>query len=169
MRSLIDFFVDQLMLIFDSEKQLLEILPKLISNVSSLKLKAALAELYEETRGQVKRLEQIFHDLGKIPNRHTSRVMESLLRDALNLIHSDYEMIVKEFALIDAIQRIKHFEIASYGVLKALAKHFKHKHIHELLQMNSKEEGKVDKKFTTIAKVIVNPSKKVRKSSRRAA
>jgi ferritin-like metal-binding protein YciE len=58
---------------------------------------------------------------------------------------------VHDAALISHAQRIVHYEIATYGMLKAFAKHLNLKKIEEWLEETSKEEGRWDKRLTEIA------------------
>ena len=51
--------------IYYAEKHILKALPKMAKAVSSDELRAAFEKHYDETEGQVERLEQIFEMLGK--------------------------------------------------------------------------------------------------------
>jgi len=151
MKDLHNFFLNELNLMYDGEKQIVKALPNVIKAAHSPKLKEALRHHLEETKNQVVRLETIFEELGQVPSRIASKAMERLLEEADKVIHSDYTTIVKDAAIINCAQHVEHFEIATYGTLKSLAKNFKLDNIHKLLEENSKEEGNANKKLTEIA------------------
>lgn len=151
MKGLHELFLHELHLIHDGEKQIVEAFPRVIEAASSKKLKDALGEHLEETKKQVRRLEVIFKELNPTLSEVRSQVMEGLLKEADKVIQSDYEPSVKDVALINCIQHIEHFEIASYGILKSLAKDFNYDNIYNLLEESSEEEGLANKTLTKIA------------------
>ncbi len=151
MKDIHDLFIHELQLMYDGEKQIIDALPKVIDAVSSSKLKNALQDHLKETEEQARRLESILQELGKTPSGETSEVMESLLNEGEKIIQMGYEDNVKDAALINCCQHVEHFEIASYGILKSLAKAFKYERILGLLEKSSKEEGGANKKLTEIA------------------
>jgi ferritin-like metal-binding protein YciE len=155
MKDIHDLFIHKLQLMHDGEKQIIRALPKLIDAVSSEKLKKALQDHLKETEEQARRLESILEELGKKPSRVTCEVMESLLNETEKYMQIDYETSVKDAALINCAQHVEHFEIASYGILKSLAKLFKYERILGLLEKSSKEEGNANKKLTEIAEGTV--------------
>lgn len=151
MKDLHELFINELYTIYDVENQIIEALPNVIEEVSSSKLKTALKDHLTETEKQVQRLEAIFKELGIKASRVASKSMECLLKDADIVIKSNYDPDVKDAALISCAQHVEHFEIASYGALKSLAKKFKYDNVCELLKASSKEEGNADKTLTEIA------------------
>jgi ferritin-like metal-binding protein YciE len=58
---------------------------------------------------------------------------------------------VKDAALIAAAQRVEHYEMAGYGVVRTFAKELGYSMAAETLQKTLDEEGSADKKLTTIA------------------
>lgn len=151
MKDIHDLFVMELSLIYDAEKQNIKALPNIIAAVSSKKLKSALMKHLDETKEQVQRLETISRELGQDFSNVTSEVMKSLLNEADKIIDSDFDTIVKDAALINITQHIEHFEIASYGILKSLAKSFNYEKILRLLDEISKEKGRANKILNEIA------------------
>ena len=64
-KDLNDLFLDTLKDIYYAEKHILKALPKMAKAANSEELSAAFEKHYDETEGQVARLEQIFELLGK--------------------------------------------------------------------------------------------------------
>ena len=151
MKGLHELFLNELHLMYNAEKQIVDALPAVIEAASSKKLKEALSDHLEETKKQVRRLEVIFKELGQNYSGAISEVMQGLLKEADKVIHSDYEENVKDVALINCAQHVEHFEIASYGILKSLAKDFNYDNAYTLLDESSNEEGLANKTLTKIA------------------
>ncbi len=169
MKDLHDLFIHEVQVMYNVEKQIVEALPNVIEAVSSSKLKTALKEHLKETEKQVRRLEAVLQELGKSLSEVVSKSMESLLKEADKVIESGYEPNVKDAALINCVQHVEHFEIASYGSLKALAKKFKYDQILDLLEENSREEGNANKTLTEIAEGTIFTQGINEKAKKRAA
>ncbi len=151
MKNLHELFLNELSLMLDAEKQIIKALPNVIKAASSKELKDALRHHLKETKGQVRRLELIFKQLDRRPLRVHSKAMKHLLAEAGRVIQARYTAHVKDAALINCAQHVEHFEIASYGALKSLAKSFEYYRIYDLLEDTAKEEGNANKKLTEIA------------------
>lgn len=169
MKDIHDLFIRELQLMYDGEKQIIDALPNVINAVSSSKLKNALQEHLKETEEQARRLESILKELGKSATGETSEVMTSLLNEGDKVAGLDYEGNVKDAALINCCQHVEHFEIASYGILKSLAKAFKYERILDILERSSKEEGNANKKLTEIAEGSIFSEGVNAKAKKRAA
>ncbi len=63
LESLRELFIEELQDLYSAENQILEALPKVIEKVTSPELKAGFTEHLAQTRGQVRRLDQIFDQL----------------------------------------------------------------------------------------------------------
>ena len=67
LHSLQELFVDELKDIYSAEKQITKALPKMAEAASSEDLRNGFREHFEQTRGQISRLEAICEELGSIP------------------------------------------------------------------------------------------------------
>jgi ferritin-like metal-binding protein YciE len=67
LQNLHDLFVEQLQDLYSAEQQLVEALPKMANASSHEELRDAFEHHLEETRGHVRRLEQIFNQIGVAP------------------------------------------------------------------------------------------------------
>jgi ferritin-like metal-binding protein YciE len=63
---------------------------------------------------------------------------------------------VLDAALIGAAQRVEHYEIAGYGVVRTFASLLGENSAVDLLQRTLNEEGETDKKLTALAETIIN-------------
>ena len=151
-----DLLVSQLEDLYDAEKRLIDALPKMASAAHDPELQQAFRQHLRETEGHVTRLEQVFRELGREPNRETCDAMKGLISEGDEMINATGDPDVKDAALIAAAQRVEHYEIAGYGCVRTFARRLGQTRIAELLQQTLDEEGAADKKLTDIAERDVN-------------
>jgi len=156
LENLNDLFVDQLRDIYNAEAQLTKALPKMAKAATNPDLKEAFTHHLEETRGHIERLDQVFESLGERAKGKTCAAMKGLVEEGEEMIDQDAEPTVKDAGLIAAAQRVEHYEIAAYGVVRSFARSLGHKDAVELLSQTLQEEGNADKLLTKIAESHVN-------------
>jgi ferritin-like metal-binding protein YciE len=156
LNSLDDLFCLQVEDLYDAEKRLVETLPKMADAAHSPELRNCFLEHLHETEGQVVRLEQVFHILGKSPQRETCEAMQGLIKEGDEMVTADGDSDVKDAALIAAAQCVEHYEIAHYGTARTLAQRLGHHEAARLLQETLDEEKEADRKLTEIAEQSVN-------------
>lgn len=162
-----DLFVEELRDIYHAEKQLAKALPKMAKAASSDKLKQAFEMHLEETRGQIDRLEQIFDELDLRKRGKPCEAMEGLIEEGKEIMEEVKTPEVLDAALIVAAQKVEHYEISSYGSLRALAEALGHKNAAKLLQETLKEESATDEKLNKLAVGEIN--KRAMQQSQKAA
>jgi ferritin-like metal-binding protein YciE len=156
LQDLQDLFVEELRDLYSAENQLVKALPKMAKAANEQKLKAAIEDHLEETKGHVERLEQIFEDLGEKPPGKKCKAMAGLIAEGQEMMKEDAEPQVLDAGLIAAAQRVEHYEIAGYGTVHAYAKILGNDAAAKALQKTLDEEGAADKKLTKIAQTVVN-------------
>lgn len=139
--SLHDLYVDELKDLYSAENQLLKALPKMAKAASSPKLKAAIQEHLEVTKGQVERLEKIFAELDVSPRGKKCKAMEGLIEEGKEVMEEDGNPSVIDAALIAAAQRVEHYEMAGYGCVRTFATLLGYEEAANLLQETLNEEG----------------------------
>ena len=105
--SLHDLYVDELKDLYNAENQLLKALPKMAKAASAPELRTAFEDHLEETRGQVRRLEQIFKKLDASPKGKKCKAMEGLIEEGKEVM-DEAQPPVLDAALIAAAQRVEH-------------------------------------------------------------
>ena len=155
--SLKDLYVEQLKDLYSAENQILEALPKMADKASHPELKKAFQEHEQVTRDQVKRLEQVFDDLGAQPSGHHCKGMEGLLKEGEELMKERADADVLDAGLITAAQRVEHYEIAGYGTVRTYARSLGLDNQADILQKTLDEEGNTDHRLTRLAEQLVNP------------
>lgn len=151
MKDFHDLFVHELKDIYAAEVQIEKILPEMAKAAHLPKLKEAFRSHHQETKKHVQRLEKIADQLGITLKHCQCDAIEGILKEGKKLVKGDYPHEVRDAALIVAAQRVEHYEMAVYGILKAFAKHLKLNDIIKILDETSQEEGRADKHLTEIA------------------
>jgi ferritin-like metal-binding protein YciE len=155
-KSLQDMFVEELRDIYHAEKQLVKALPKMARAASSTKLAEAFEKHLEETKGQVERLEQIFDELDLRTRGKTCEAMQGLVEEAQDMMDEIKQADVRDAALIIAAQKVEHYEIASYGSLRSIARTLGYGKPAELLEQTLREEEKTDAALNKLALDEIN-------------
>jgi ferritin-like metal-binding protein YciE len=151
-----DLYIDELKDLHNAENQLVKALPKMAKAASSEELKQGFEEHLEQTRGHVRRLEQIFKSLDESPKGKKCASMEGLVKEGSEVMEEDFEGALMDAALIGAAQRVEHYEIAAYGTASEFAKILGESEHVRLLEETLQEEKETDEKLTELAKEI-NP------------
>ena len=156
LESLRDLYIEQLRDLYSAETQLVDALPKMAKASSSAQLRMAFEQHLEQTKNQVKRLEQVFQNLNAKPTGKTCKGMHGLIAEGQETIKENAEPEVKDAALIAAAQRVEHYEMAGYGTVRAYAQTLGEDRAITLLQQTLAEEGETDKKLTQLAESSIN-------------
>lgn len=155
--ALRNLFVNSLKDLYWAEQALVNTLPKMAEASTSDVLKEALEDHLDETKGHVKRLEQVFALLNEQPATKKCEAMSGLIKEGEDLLSETREKTeVRDVAIIFACQKIEHYEIASYGSLRTVAKTMGLDDAAELLQETLEEESDADESLTRIAESYVN-------------
>lgn len=155
--KLTELFVDGLKDIYWAEKHLVKALPKMAKAATSDELKAAFEMHTTETEEHTARLEEIFGLIGEKAQAKKCAAMEGLLEEGEEIIEStDKGTMVRDCGLIMAAQKVEHYEIASYGTLRNIARTLGHEEVAKILQTTLDEEGATDHKLTDLAEAYVN-------------
>lgn len=154
--SLKDLYVDQLRDLYSAETQILKALPKMAEKATHPALRTAFEQHETLTREHVKRLEQVFDDLGEKTSGHHCKGMEGLLKEGDEMLGMKAEPDVLDAGLITAAQRVEHYEMAGYGTVRTFARRLGLNDQAELLQKTLDEEGETDHRLTALAEGGVN-------------
>ncbi len=150
-----ELYIDELKDLYSAETQLVKALPKMAKAATSDELRQGIEEHLEQTKGHVKRLEQIFEMLDESPKGKKCKGMEGLIEEGSEATE-EYEGAVLDAAIIGAAQRVEHYEIAAYGTVRAFAEELGESEQASLLETTLNEESETDEKLSELAKQI-NP------------
>jgi len=159
--SLMDLLHHNLKDLYDAELKVLETLTEMIAAASNDDLKAGLEQHRTETEGQVKRLEECFKEMDMEPERQARAGIDGIIKEGNKMLaEAKDDPALTDVCIIEASQKVEHYEIASYGTAKAMAIELGETAVAELLDATLKEEFKTDEKLTDIATKDVNPAAK---------
>ncbi len=155
-KTLDDLFVHTLKDIYYAENQIAKSLPSMIEKATEPQLKQGLQAHLTETKGQIKRLEQVF----KMHNAEIEGVdcpaIDGILEEAEDVAGDIADKNVLDAGLIASAQAVEHYEITRYGTLATWAKQLGRADCAALLEQNLEEEKAADKKLTALAESKVN-------------
>ena len=149
-----ELYIDELRDIYNAENQLVKALPKMAKAATSDELRSGFEQHLEQTKGHVKRLEEIFSELDEKPTGKKCKGMQGLIEEGKEMIDEDLEDEVLDAGLISAAQRVEHYEIAAYGCVRTFATILGEDSAAELLEQTLEEEKETDKKLTELAENI---------------
>jgi ferritin-like metal-binding protein YciE len=155
-KDLNDLFLDTLKDIYYAEKHILKALPKMAKAANSDQLRAAFEKHYDETEGQVERLEQIFEMMGKAARGKKCDAIEGIVDEGKEIMEEYADTQALDAGLLAAAQAVEHYEISRYGTLKTWANELGLNDAFELLDQTLSEEKKTDDALSKLAEKAVN-------------
>ena len=149
--SMRELLTEEMADIYNAEKQLVRALPKMARAATSEQLRTAFEQHLDETKEQVRRIEQAFEALGERPKSKKCEAMEGLIEEGEHIMKEDFDGSVLDAALIAAAQKVEHYEIASYGTICTWAEILGENAAVRFLKQTMSEEEAADKRLTDIA------------------
>jgi ferritin-like metal-binding protein YciE len=157
-KDLKTLFLHQLKDTYFAENAIIKALPKMAQAARSEELKGALGVHLDETREQVRRLDQVFELVGEKPEGIECKAIQGIIAEG--------EEVMSEFAggdaldagLIAAAQAVEHYEISRYGTLLAWARQLDFSEAADLLEETLVEEENTDELLSELAEESVNPA-----------
>lgn len=148
------------------EKQLKElywaetIMPSLLKDTASESVSKDLITVLErhltETLNHISRLEKIFEAIGVTPSLSPYEPMKCMIDEAKHITLHIKAGVVKDAAIIAVLQKIKHYEIACYGTMRAHAIALREEDVVTLLEYTLEEEKNTDQVLSHIAESHIN-------------
>jgi ferritin-like metal-binding protein YciE len=155
-------YVQQLRLLLSAEELIIRGMPRMAERATDGQLKEEIQAHLLETEAHADRLKAILareaHDENaKGPLK--CKTILSLLDEADSMVQDAAHDTVRDAAVIAAVQRIEHYEIAVYGAMRHFAQVLGLSEDAILLDKSAHEEGDADHMLTEIA-YRVNPTAK---------
>jgi ferritin-like metal-binding protein YciE len=155
-KNLDDLFVHTLQDVLYAEQRITKALPKMIEKVSDAQLQGAFRSHLEETKNQIKRLEQVFAMHQAEAKAVTCPAIDGIIEEAEEIMSDSKDSEVLDAAALAAAQAVEHYEIARYGTLIAWARQLGRPDCASVLEPTLQEEKEADRKLTDIAEARVN-------------
>lgn len=155
MKTLAQIFEHTLEDVYYAENAITKALPKVAKAATDPNLKKAAEDHLAETKGQIKKLEQVFKSIGKKPAGEKCDAIEGLIKEAEGVME-EASGIALNAGLLAACQAVEHYEISRYGSLREWAKVLGHDEAHKLLSEILDEEKATNSKLTDLAVTSIN-------------
>jgi ferritin-like metal-binding protein YciE len=154
--------------VYSAEEQIIEALPKMIEAASNPKLKKALQDHLKVTKAQKQRLDKVQQLLkvgeekkgtgkksgglfGLFGGGQKCKGMQGIITEGNSIMKEDIDQDVLDAAIIASCQKVEHYEICSYGTLKAYAQELGLSQVVKLLDETLDEEYEADFLLTELA------------------
>ena len=157
-KNLRALFLHQLKDTYFAENAILKALPKMAKAARSEELRGAFAVHVEETREQVKRLDQVFRIVGEKPEGVTCQAIQGIIAEGEEVMQEFSGSEALDAGLIAAAQAVEHYEITRYGTLLAWAKQLGLSEAESLIKETLVEEENTDELLSELAEEAVNPA-----------
>src|SRR5690349_3329728 len=108
-KTMDDLFLHTLQDIYYAEQQIEKNLPKMIEKATSRDLSAGFSKHLEETKGQIKRLEQVFADYGHPAKAVDCPAIDGILKEASHIAGDIEDKDVLDAALAASAQAVEHY------------------------------------------------------------
>jgi ferritin-like metal-binding protein YciE len=154
--TLEDLLTEELKDIYSAENQILKALPKMAKSAQSEELRKAFEQHLEQTKEQVRRIEQICEDMSVSPRGKKCVGMEGLIEEGKEVMQEDLDADTMDAGLIGAAQKVEHYEMAAYGTASAHARQLGLERAAKLLDKTLEEEKTTDEKLTKLAQNQIN-------------
>jgi len=151
MKVLKNLFLNELADMYDAEHRILKALPKMIKAATCEKLAQGLQHHLEETEGHVTRLERVFAAFDEKPTAKKCPAMVGILDEGEDILSENKKASTINAAIISACQKVEHYEIASYGTLRAWAQLLGNEEAAELLEEILDQEKEADNALNELA------------------
>lgn len=151
MKTLQDLFLNELSDIYDAELRIVRALPKMAKAATCEQLQAAIKTHLKETEGHVAKVEQVFECFGKKPRGKTCRATVGLLEEAGEVAEEFEDSPAINAALISSLQKVEHYEMATYGCLHEWADVLGNDEASALLEEILAEEKAANESLTELA------------------
>src|ERR1700693_5738319 len=155
-KLLSDMFHNTLKDVYFAENKILKTLPKMAKAAQSKDLRAAFVKHEKETRGQVKRLQQVCNILGKPARAKTCDAILGITDEGAEIMKDYKGMPALDAGLLAAAQAVEHYEMSRYGTLRTWAQQLGMPDAARLLQATLDEEEATDSALTKLAESLVN-------------
>ncbi len=150
-------FLDSLKDIYWAEKHLGKALTKMQKASTTTQLQDAISNHIIQTEEHVTRLEKVFEKMGEKTKGKKCEAMEGLIKEGSSAVEeTENGSMTRDAAIIMSVQKVEHYEIATYGTLAQLAETMGRDDIADILNQTLTEEKETDELLTEIAVNRIN-------------
>lgn len=156
MNKLKTLFLIELADRYDSEKRLVPAMAKMARTTTCRHLEKLIHFHLKETERHVKQLERVFKSFDEKARTRKCEATIGLLKEGAEIAAEFKKTSALNAALVSVAQKIEHYEIASYGCLRAWAELLGNKEAADLLQGILEEEKAANEALIQLARTHSN-------------
>lgn len=149
-----EFFVAEIQDLYSAETQLLEALPNMAMSANDEGLRESFEIHLQQTEMHVSRLVEIAEQLDFDADGETCEGMEGLIAEGEEAMEADYDVRVKDLALVGAAEKVEQYEMLGYEMAEKMAKEMGHDEAAKLLQETLHEETESAESMKKSAKAL---------------
>jgi ferritin-like metal-binding protein YciE len=135
-----DLFVHELSDAMSAEQQILKMLPELQEEAQNSEVREALRTHEQETRQQLKNIQEVFQQIGEQPEATTCFAIKGIEQEHKALHKEEPSPEMLEMANLGGAAKTEHYEMAMYTGLVQMARDLGHEEAAQLLQDNLDQE-----------------------------
>ncbi len=154
--NLKDLLIEQGRELYDATRKEQKELAKIQLKASSPKLKKVIARELDMSRQQERRLENAFRKLNVSPEGETNEVAGTILKQMTGFIDRTATNDVRDAALINAIQRLSHDKMTTFGSLASYAKEMDREDLAVVFHDAAEVEKEIDHELSELAEKEIN-------------
>jgi len=151
MKTLKTLLLNQLAVMYQAEQEIAKALSRMTKFSSDHGLKEALRVHSYETLSHISKVARVFDCFGENTNGLQSHAISGLLAEADALVSEHKNSPSGDAAIIAAVQKLEHYEIATYGCLRDWAEVLNNHEAAILLEEILEEEKAGDHQLTGVA------------------
>lgn len=152
-----EYFVYELRDLLGAEQLLQRAMPVWKNAAGSQELISSIEEHMSHTEQHIQRLHMVFDMMGEPARAKKCEAMDGLVREVETVLNeTSPESATRDVALIMAIQKAEHYEIATYGGLITLARTIGQDDVAEILKHTMAEEKEMDELLSGLAENNIN-------------
>jgi ferritin-like metal-binding protein YciE len=144
-------FEHELADMYDAEHQFLEAMGKMRESASDPKLQEMLEEHMQQTEEQIAKLEEVFSELGKEPERLECMGAKGLVDEATKMMEEAGSPELRDAVIAGAATKAEHYEMVSYADLIDGAEMMKKRKAVKLLTENREQEVSTARRLERIS------------------
>ena len=149
-----DLLLHELKSMYFIEKVLIKAFPKMIKNACTFELIEAITMHLEDTKKQIIRIEDMFSTMEENPIFKRCEAIECILQEMDDVVEVTKFGIVRDAGIVLALQKIEHYEMATYSILATYAENLEEETIQLLLEESLNEEKIAELRLVKIATSI---------------
>lgn len=157
MEQIQDMLIEQLKDAVSAEKQAVQGMKKMLRKVSDDTLRQGIEAHMAQSEEQQRRAERALEAMGDKPGRKVCEAMKGLNEELSGAAEDFDKGPVRDLAIIAMLQKIEHYEIASYGTMAELARALGEEEVAQLVSQTLAEEKETDERLTQVTRESVLP------------